>query len=146
CWDHYARIFDEPYGFGGDYQQVLGPGQNWGAVETPGCVTYRDEYLTPGPPTDTERRGRAMVIAHEMSHMWFGDLVTMTWWEDTWLQESFADYMGYRVAEEAAGFVGTFVDQSISSRPEAYLADERRSTHPVAPYAEDVPDVDSASN
>jgi aminopeptidase N len=146
CWDHYARIFDEPYGFGGDYQQVLAPGQNWGAVETPGCVTYRDEYLPPGPPTDTEARARAMVIAHEMSHMWFGDLVTMTWWEDTWLQESFADYMGFRVAEEAAGYAGTFVDQTISWRPEAYLADERRSTHPVAPRAEDVPDVDSASS
>ena len=146
CWDHYARIFDEPYGFGGDYQQVLAPGQNWGAVETPGCVTYRDEYLPPGPPTDTEARARAMVIAHEMSHMWFGDLVTMTWWEDTWLQESFADYMGFRVAEEAAGYAGTFVDQTISWRPEAYLADERRSTHPVAPRAEDVPDVDAASN
>ena len=146
CWDHYARVFDEPYGFGGDYQQVFGPGQNWGALESPGCVTYRDEYLTPGRPTDTEARARAEVIAHEMSHMWFGNLVTMTWWEDTWLQESFADYMGYRVAEEAAGYAGTFVDVAIARKPAAYLADERRSTHPVAPDAEDVPDVDAASN
>ncbi len=86
-----------------------------------------------------------MVIAHEMAHMWFGDLVTMTWWEDTWLQESFADYLGYRVSEEAAGIEGALVDFTIGRKPEAYVADERRSTHPVAPRAEDVPDVDAAS-
>ena len=74
------------------------PGQNWGALETPGCVTYRDEYLPRGRLTDLMRTQRTSTIAHEMAHMWFGNLVTMTWWEDTWLQESFADYMGYRVA------------------------------------------------
>ena len=72
----------------------------------PGCVTYRDEYLPRGRITDRQRAARATMIAHEMAHMWFGDLVTMTWWEDTWLQESFADYMGYRVAETAAGYAG----------------------------------------
>ena len=144
CFDHYARIFEEPYPFD-SYDQVMAPGQNWGAVETPGCITYRDELLPLSAPTEPERRGRSMVIAHEMAHMWFGDLVTMTWWEDTWLQESFADYLGYRVSEEAAGIEGAFVDFTIGRKPEAYAADERRSTHPVAPRAEDVPDVDAAS-
>ena len=144
CFDHYARIFDEPYPFD-SYDQVMAPGQNWGAVETPGCITYRDEMLPLSTPTEPERRVRSMVIAHEMAHMWFGDLVTMTWWEDTWLQESFADYLGYRVAEEAAGIEGAIVDFTIARKPEAYAADERRSTHPVAPRAEDVPDVDAAS-
>jgi len=68
----------------------------------------------------------------------------MTWWEDTWLQESFADYLGFRVAEEAAGIEGTFVDFTIGWKPWAYVADERGSTHPVAPRPEDVPDVASA--
>jgi len=79
-----------------------------------------------------------------MAHMWFGNLVTMRWWEDTWLNESFADYMGYRVARDGAGFPGTLVAHEARRKPAAYDADRRRSTHPVAPRAEDVPDVDSA--
>ena len=145
CFDHYSATFSEPYAFD-SYDQAFVPGQNWGALETPGCVTYRDEILPVGTPTDGERRRRATVIAHEMAHMWFGDLATMTWWEDTWLQESFADYMGFRVADEAAGFHGNFVDFAIGRKANAYVADERRSTHPIAPLAEEVPDVDSALN
>ena len=76
--------------------------------------------------------------------MWFGNLVTMRWFEDTWLQESFADYLGYRVADDGAGFVGAQARHEIGRKPEAYVADERRSTHPVAPLAEQVPDVDAA--
>ncbi len=145
CFDHYTATFAEPYAFD-SYDQAFVPGQNWGALETPGCVTYRDEILPVGTPTEGERRRRATVIAHEMAHMWFGDLATMTWWEDTWLQESFADYMGFRVADEAAGFHGNFVDFAIGRKANAYVADERRSTHPIAPLAEEVPDVDSALN
>ncbi|GMA87272.1 hypothetical protein GCM10025868_25220 [Angustibacter aerolatus] len=120
---------------------MLAPGQNWGALETPGCVTYRDEMLPPGRITDQQTLQRAVVIAHEMAHMWFGNLVTMRWWEDTWLNESFADYMGYRVADAAAGYAGTLVTHESQRKPNAYDADLRRSTHPVAPLAEDVPDV-----
>ncbi|MEO5854019.1 MAG: M1 family aminopeptidase, partial [Nocardioides sp.] len=145
CFDHYTTIFEEPYAFD-SYDQAFVPGQNWGALETPGCVTYRDEILPVGRVSRGEARRRATVIAHEMCHLWFGDLVTMTWWEDTWLQESFADYMGFRVADDAAGFAGTFVDFTVGGKPRAYDADSRRSTHPVAPRAEDVPDVDSAAN
>ena len=144
CFDHYSSIFDEPFAFD-SYDQAFVPGQNWGALETPGCVTYRDEYLPIGRVTAGERRRRATVIAHEMAHMWFGDLVTMRWWEDTWLQESFADYMGFRVAERAAGVEGNFVDFTVSRKVRGYEADERRSTHPVAAVAEDVPDVDLAA-
>ena len=145
CFDHYATLFSEPYAFD-SFDQVFVPGQNWGALETPGCVTYRDEYLPRGRLTDLMRTRRTSVIAHEMAHMWFGNLVTMTWWEDTWLQESFADYMGYRVAADAAGESGSLVGFEAGRKPGAYDADLRRSTHPVAPAAEDVPDVDAASN
>ena len=141
--DHYAEIFTEPYPFD-SCDQVFVPGLNWGAQENPGCVTYRDEMLPRERITDDLRTFRATVIAHEQAHMWFGNLVTMRWFEDTWLQESFADYLGYRVAEDGAGFTDALVPHEIGRKPAAYVADERRSTHPVAPLAEEVPDVDAA--
>ncbi|MEO9323433.1 aminopeptidase N [Nocardioides sp. C4-1] len=144
CFDHYATLFDEPMPFD-SYEQAFVPGQNWGALETPGCVTYRDEYLPRGALTDRLRAGRTSVIAHEMAHMWFGDLVTMTWWEDTWLQESFADYMGVRVASHVLGRDTLRVRFESVNKLNAYRADARRSTHPVAPDADDVPDVDAAA-
>ena len=145
CFDHYATLFTEPYAFD-SYDQAFVPGQNWGALESPGCVTYRDEYLPRGRLTDLTRINRTSTIAHEMAHMWFGDLVTMTWWEDTWLQESFADYMGYRVAADALDEPGALLAGEISRKPVAFDADLRRSTHPIAPAPEDVPDVDAAAN
>ena len=145
CFDHYAKLFTEPYAFD-SYDQAFVPGQNWGALETPGCVTYRDEYLPRGRLTDLMRINRTSTIAHEMAHMWFGDLVTMTWWEDTWLQESFADYMGYRVAADAVDEPGALLAGEISRKPVAFDADQRRSTHPIAPAPEEVPDVDAAAN
>jgi aminopeptidase N len=144
CYDHFAEMFDEPYAFD-SYDQVFVPGLNWGAQEMPGCVSYRDELLPRGLVPADVRVFRASVIAHEMSHMWFGDLMTMTWWEDSWLQESFADYLGYRVAADAAGFTGAQVAHEVTRKPMAYVADARRSTHPVAPRPEDVPDVDAAA-
>jgi aminopeptidase N len=83
------------------------------------------------------------VIAHEMAHMWFGDLVTMKWWQDTWLNESFADFMGYHVAHEI-GIAGSWPDFSLNRKPTGYSADARRSTHPIAEDAEKLVDVDTA--
>jgi len=144
CFDHYTSIFDEPFPFD-TYDQVFVPGLNWGAMENPGCVTYRDEMLPRGKVHDEARRLRAMVVAHEMAHMWFGDLVTQRWWDDTWLTESFADYMGFEVAQSVAGFPGTRLSFETRFKPEGYAADRRRSTHPVAPLPEDVPDVATAT-
>jgi aminopeptidase N len=142
CFGHYAEIFDEPFPFD-SYDQVFVPELNWGAMECPGCVTFNESLLPRGRVTDDDQRRRAMVIAHEMSHMWFADLVSPVWWEDAWLNESFADYMGFEVAESVAGYPGTRVSFEAAFKPGAYLADRRRSTHPVAPAAEDVPDVDT---
>ena len=142
CFDFYTRTFDEPYPFD-SYDQVMGPGHNWGAMETAGCVTFRDEYLPRNEPDAGELVDRATVIAHEMAHMWFGDLVTMKWWQDTWLNESFADFMGYHVAHEA-GVLGSWPDFSLNRKPTGYVADGRRSTHPVAEHAEHLVDVDTA--
>ena len=123
CFDHYATLFEEPYPFD-SYDQLFGPGHNWGAMETPGCVTYRDELLPRGRVTDDQRSRRASIIAHEMAHMWFGNLVTMRWWEDTWLNEIFADYMGYRVAADGAGFPGPVV---VRDRPASPRLRRRRA-------------------
>ncbi len=142
CFDFYTGTFDEPYPFD-SYDQVMGPGHNWGAMETAGCVTFRDEYLPRNEPDAGELVDRATVIAHEMAHMWFGDLVTMKWWQDTWLNESFADYMGYRVAHEA-GVLGSWPDFALNRKPFAFSADGRRSTHPIAEDAEHLADVDTA--
>jgi aminopeptidase N len=144
CFDFYTRTFDEPYPFD-SYDQVMGPGHNWGAMETAGCVTFRDEYLPRNEPDAGELVDRATVIAHEMAHMWFGDLVTMKWWQDTWLNESFADFMGYHVAHEA-GVAGSWPDFSLNRKPTGYAADARRSTHPIAEDAEHLVDVDTAFN
>ncbi|MGN0063797.1 MAG: aminopeptidase N [Nocardioides sp.] len=142
CFAHYTSVFDEPYPFE-DYQQVFSPGLNWGAMEFPGCVSFRDEYLTPDPPTAMQAHARSSVIAHEMAHMWFGDLVTFTWWEDSWLNESFADFMGYEVSGRATG-TDAWTAAALVRKPTAYRADRRRSTHPVAEDAENLVDVDTA--
>ncbi len=143
CFQHYTTIFEPDYPYA-DYQQVFAPGLNWGAMEFPGCVVFRDQGLTQGTPTELEREWVASTIAHEMAHMWFGDLVTMKWWEDSWLNESFADFMGYDVAGVAAGYTDAWTAAAITRKPTGYRADRRRSTHPIAEDTEKIVDVDTA--
>ncbi|MGW1022532.1 aminopeptidase N [Streptomyces sp. NPDC002577] len=134
CFDRYHEKFDEPYPFD-SYDQAFVPEFNAGAMENPGLVTFRDEFVYRSAVTDTERQTRAMVIAHEMAHMWFGDLVTLKWWDDIWLNESFAEYMGYQTLTEATRFSDTWVDFGVARKAWGYDADQRPSTHPVAPEA-----------
>jgi aminopeptidase N len=132
CFDRYHELFASPYPFG-KYDQVFVPEFNAGAMENPGCVTFRDEFVFRSAVTRAQRMQRAIVVAHEMAHMWFGDLVTMRWWDDLWLNESFAEYLGVRVAGEATRFTDTWTDFAISRKTWGYAADQRPSTHPVAP-------------
>lgn len=141
CYDRYHEKFEEPYPFD-SYDQAFVPEFNAGAMENPGLVTFRDEFVYRSAVTDTERQTRAMVIAHEMAHMWFGDLVTLRWWDDIWLNESFAEYMGYQTLTEATRFTDTWVDFGVMRKGWGYDADQRPSTHPVAP--EEVDDTASA--
>lgn len=136
CYDRYHEKFDEPYPFD-SYDQAFVPEFNAGAMENPGLVTFRDEFVYRSAVTDTERQTRAMVIAHEMAHMWFGDLVTLKWWDDIWLNESFAEYMGYQTLTEATRFTDTWTDFGVTRKSWGYDADQRPSTHPVAPEAVD---------
>ncbi|MFI6433831.1 aminopeptidase N [Streptomyces sp. NPDC050759] len=141
CYDRYHEKFEEPYPFD-SYDQAFVPEFNAGAMENPGLVTFRDEFVYRSAVTDTERQTRAMVIAHEMAHMWFGDLVTLRWWDDIWLNESFAEYMGYQTLTEATRFTDTWVDFGVMRKGWGYDADQRPSTHPVAP--DEVDDTASA--
>ncbi|MBT2504530.1 aminopeptidase N [Streptomyces sp. ISL-98] len=143
CYDRYHEKFEEPYPFD-SYDQAFVPEFNAGAMENPGLVTFRDEFIYRSAVTDTERQTRAMVISHEMAHMWFGDLVTLQWWDDIWLNESFAEYMGYQTLTEATRFTDTWTDFAVARKGWGYDADQRPSTHPVAPDPDAVPDTASA--
>ncbi|SCG50639.1 aminopeptidase N [Micromonospora coxensis] len=132
CLDRFHQLFAERYPFG-KYDQAFVPEFNAGAMENPGLVTLRDDYVFRSAVTDTQRELRATTIAHEMAHMWFGDLVTMRWWDDLWLNESFAEYLGTRVTAEATRFDRAWTTFAIRRKAWGYTADQRPSTHPVAP-------------
>ncbi|MGB2571803.1 aminopeptidase N [Micromonospora citrea] len=132
CLDRFHQLFAERYPFG-KYDQAFVPEFNAGAMENPGLVTLRDDYIFRSAVTDTQRELRATTIAHEMAHMWFGDLVTMRWWDDLWLNESFAEYLGTRVTAEATRFDRAWTTFAIRRKAWGYTADQRPSTHPVAP-------------
>ncbi|WNM37149.1 aminopeptidase N [Micromonospora halotolerans] len=132
CLDRFHQLFAERYPFG-KYDQAFVPEFNAGAMENPGLVTLRDDYIFRSAVTDSQRELRATTIAHEMAHMWFGDLVTMRWWDDLWLNESFAEYLGTRVTAEATHFTGAWTTFAMRRKAWGYAADQRPSTHPVAP-------------
>ncbi|MFU8851869.1 aminopeptidase N [Micromonospora sp. SL1-18] len=132
CLDRFHQLFAERYPFG-KYDQAFVPEFNAGAMENPGLVTLRDDYVFRSAVTDTQRELRATTIAHEMAHMWFGDLVTMRWWDDLWLNESFAEYLGTRVTAEATRFDQAWTTFAMRRKAWGYAADQRPSTHPVAP-------------
>jgi aminopeptidase N len=131
AFDEFHRLFGIRYPFG-DYHQVFCAEFNAGAMENPGCVTHSDVFVFKARTTDTLRATRAEIVTHEMAHQWFGDLVTMRWWDDLWLNESFADYMGYRVTADVTQFSDIWTEFAYIRKPWGLAADQRRSTHPVA--------------
>jgi aminopeptidase N len=132
CLDRFHELCGFRYPFGA-YEQAFVPEFNAGAMENPGLVTIRDDYVFTSAVTDSERELRATTIAHEMAHMWFGDLVTMAWWDDLWLNESFAEYLGTRVTAEVTRFDQAWTTFAMRRKAWGYEADQRPSTHPVAP-------------
>ena len=132
------EVFEQHFGAAfpfSDYAQVFVPEFNAGAMENAGCVTLRDEYLFRSRVTAAAYEGRDNTILHEQAHMWFGDLVTMTWWDDLWLNESFAEWASHfaqdeiRQAHGGADPWATFCNQR---KTWAYRQDQLPSTHPIA--------------
>ncbi|WP_427893208.1 aminopeptidase N [Kribbella sp. GL6] len=130
-FDEYHRMFGYRYPFG-EYHQAFVPEFNAGAMENPGCVTFRDSMVFRSAVTDGERSQRARTIVHEMAHQWFGDTVTMKWWNDLWLNESFAEYMAHRVSTAATRYTDNWIDFAYMRKWWGLQADQRSSTHPVA--------------
>jgi aminopeptidase N len=128
----YAALFDQPYAFGDKYDQLFVPEFNAGAMENVAAVTFHDSFLFRDPPTEPERLTRAEVVLHELAHMWFGDLVTMRWWDDLWLNESFATFMSFLALDEATRFHAAWQYFNGTLKPLAYRDDQRVTTHPIA--------------
>jgi aminopeptidase N len=138
--DFFHDHFDYPYPFG-KYDQAFVPEYNLGAMENPGLVTFREEFIFRGKVTQASYEGRANVILHEMAHMWFGDLVTMEWWDDLWLKESFADFMGAFSLVGATRFVNGWITFANRRKSWAYRADQLPSTHPITADIRDLQDA-----
>jgi aminopeptidase N len=138
--DFFHEHFDYPYPFG-KYDQAFVPEYNLGAMENPGLVTFREEFIFRGKVTRASYEGRANVILHEMAHMWFGDLVTMEWWDDLWLKESFADFMGTFANVGATRFKDAWITFANRRKAWAYRADQLPSTHPITADIRDLEDA-----
>ncbi|MEU0839237.1 aminopeptidase N [Streptomyces sp. NPDC005962] len=138
--DFFHDHFDYPYPFG-KYDQAFVPEYNIGAMENPGCVTFREEFVFRGKVTQASYEQRATVILHEMAHMWFGDLVTMEWWDDLWLKESFADFMGAFALVGSTRFTDGWITFANRRKSWAYRADQLPSTHPVTADIRDLEDA-----
>ncbi|WP_232483486.1 aminopeptidase N [Brevibacterium yomogidense] len=138
--DFFHGIFDQPYVWG-KYDQIFVPEYNLGAMENPGLVTFTDHYIHRDRATRAERESRANTILHEMAHMWFGDLVTMAWWDDLWLKESFADYMGGHALASATEYSDGWVSFALRRKDWAYRQDQYPTSHPIVA---DIPDVEAA--
>jgi aminopeptidase N len=139
-FDFFTDYFGVPYPFG-KYDQLFVPEFNAGAMENAGCVTFNEIMVYRSKVTDSAREGRAETILHEMAHMWFGDLVTMTWWDDLWLNESFATYMATLSQARATRFTQSWVRFARAYKVWAMTQDQMPTTHPIVA---DCPDTESA--
>jgi aminopeptidase N len=131
CFDEFHRLFGVRYPFG-KYDQAFVPDFNASAMENPGCVTFREAHLFTTHVPRGSRVQRATTVAHEMAHQWFGNLVSPKWWDDLWLNEAFAEYMGNRVTAEVTEYAEAEVWASTTRKNWGLTADSRPSTHPVA--------------
>ncbi len=136
-FDFFRKTFARPYPFD-KYDQLFVPEFNAGAMENAGCVTFLEDYVFRSRVTDAAYERRAETILHEMAHMWFGDLVTMRWWDDRWLNESFATYMSVLCQAEATKWTGAWTTFANLWKTWAYRQDQLPSTHPISA---DIPDI-----
>ncbi len=140
---HGFQFFDSyfayPYPFK-KYDQLIVPDFNSGAMENTAAVTYSERYIVRGEETHKNRESLGNVLLHEMAHQWFGNLVTMKWWDGLWLNESFATYMAYLAMSKTSEFKDAWVDMQNSDKQWAYEEDQYVTTHPINGR---VPDIES---
>ncbi|MGP5165234.1 aminopeptidase N [Arthrobacter rhombi] len=139
-FEFYEEQFGTPYPFE-KYDQLFVPEFNAGAMENAGAVTFLESYVFRSRPTDAMIERRAITILHELAHMWFGDLVTMRWWNDLWLNESFAEFMSALAAAENTEFSQAWTTFSSMEKSWAYRQDQLPSTHPIKAEIKDLEDV-----
>jgi aminopeptidase N len=136
-FDFFHNSFGIKYPFG-KYDQLFVPEFKEGAMENAGCVTFVEAYIFRSRVTDFAREARGETILHEMAHMWFGDLVTMRWWDDLWLNESFATWAGTLAQAEATRWTSAWTTFAQLYKAWAYRQDQLPTTHPIAA---DIPDI-----
>ena len=140
-FDFYHRNFGVTYPFG-KYDQLFVPEFNAGAMENAGAITFLEDYVFRSRVTRTAYERRAETILHEMAHMWFGDLVTMRWWDDLWLNESFATWASVLCQAEATEYGGAWTTFANLEKSWAYRQDQLPSTHPIAAHIPDLQAVE----
>ncbi|MPQ97378.1 aminopeptidase N [Modestobacter sp. I12A-02628] len=140
-FDFYHRVFEYPYPFD-KYDQLFVPEFNAGAMENAGAVTFLEDYVFRSRSSRARYERRAETILHELAHMWFGDLVTMRWWDDLWLNESFATYISTLCQAEATEYTTAWTTFANTEKSWAYAQDQLPSTHPIAADMVDVAAVE----
>ncbi len=138
-FDYFHAAFAVRYPFG-KYDQLFVPEYKAGAMENAGAVTFLEDYIFRSRVTEARREYRADTILHEMAHMWFGDLVTMKWWDDLWLNESFASWAATVALADATRWADAWTSFIQDSKTWAYRQDQLPSTHPIAA---DIPDIEA---
>ncbi|POH62066.1 aminopeptidase N [Cryobacterium zongtaii] len=137
---YFEEKFDFPYPFD-KYDQMFVPEFNAGAMENAGAVTFTETYVFRSKVTDAIKERRVVTILHELAHMWFGDLVTMKWWNDLWLNESFAEWASTIATAEATEWTEAWTTFAAMEKSWAYRQDQLPSTHPVVATITDLEDV-----
>ncbi len=139
--EFYEQAFGVAYPYG-KYDQIFVPEYNWGAMENVGAVTFNESYLFRSRVSDARREQRAIVILHELSHMWFGNSVTMRWWNDLWLNESFATWASTLATARVTEFTDVWATFASDEKTHAAEQDQLPSTHPIVAPIEDLADVE----
>ncbi|MFT4283809.1 MAG: aminopeptidase N [Protaetiibacter sp.] len=137
---YFEEKFGYPYPFA-KYDQLFVPEFNAGAMENAGAVTFTETYVFRSKVTDAIKERRVVTILHELAHMWFGDLVTMKWWNDLWLNESFAEWASTIATAEATEWTEAWATFQAMEKSWAYRQDQLPSTHPVVADIRDLDDV-----
>ena len=142
-FDYFEKVFGLAYPFE-KYDQIAVVDFNWGAMENSGAVTFREDLLVfRSKVTERMYSARANVILHEMAHMWFGNMVTMRWWDDLWLNESFAEWSSYLALAEGTRFTNSWTGFNAERKNWAYRQDQLSSTHPIASDMVDIETVNA---